>query len=356
MIVAFTALSPREQALTLILVGVVTAILFEVFVRRVLVNFVRKSPSPIDDETLRILRHPLAASAILISGKAAIKTIAPPPWILDASQGVIETMLIIIWARVVLQAGQFFLEVVARPGGPAKVQIHPRSIPVFDFVIKLGVFSVAGYLGLAAWGINATAMAASLGVVGVAVGFAAQESLANLFAGVLIIADAPYQIGDFLELDNGDRGEVVEIGIRSTRLITPDNIAIIVPNSVMANTRVINETGGLVRPRRIRVPIGVAYGTSLDHVRAVLTESVLALPGLLNEAPGAPPEVLLVGFGDSSIQLEVLVWLREPRELVPVVNLVNGAIYESLTAAGIEIPFPKRDVTLSTSDNEPSPQ
>ena len=104
-----------------------------------------------------------------------------------------------------------------------------------------------------------------------------------------------------------------------------------------------------MRPRRIRVPIGVAYGTDLDHLRRVLIDSVLALPGLLHEAPGAPPEVLFTGFGASSIDLEVLVWLREPRDLVPVVNLVNGAIYESLASAEIEIPFPKRDVTVYAS-------
>ena len=349
----YDQLTHQQQALSLLLSGILGAVLFEVFVRRVVVEFVQQTPNPIDDEALRILRHPLAATAVLVAGEKAILTVRPPAWVVEIGQGALETMLIVIWARVFLQAGHFFLEVVARPDGPTNIHIHPRSIPIFDFVIKLGVYSVAGYLGLAAWGINATALAASFGVVGIAVGFAAQESLANLFAGVLIIADAPYQIGDILELDNGDRGEVVEIGIRSTRLVTTDNVEIIVPNGIMANTRVINETGGPMRPRRVHIPIGVAYGVELAHVRKVLSDAVATVPGILVGPPGAPPAVVVKGFGDSSIDLAVLAWIAEPRDLLPMHDVVNTAIYEALTEAGIEIPFPKRDVTLYASATTP---
>jgi len=345
----YAQLSPQERALLILGSGILIAVLFELFVRRVLLKFVQRTNTVIDDEALRILRHPMAATAVLMAGENAIDVVHPPPWVLEFGHGVLETMLIIIWARVFLQAGHFFLEVVARPDGPTTIHIHPRSIPVFDFVIKLGVYAIGGYLGLAAWGINATAMAASFGVVGIAVGFAAQESLANLFAGVLIIADAPYQIGDLLELDNGDRGEVVEIGIRSTRLLTTDGVEIIVPNSIMANTKVFNETGGPMRPRRIHVPIGVAYGVDLAHVRTVLVEAMAGLPMVLAEDPGAPPKVVVRGFGESSVDLEVLVWIFEPRDLLPAFDVVNTAIYDALNEAGIEIPYPKRDVHLYAS-------
>ncbi len=348
-------LNSIQHALSILLLGILGAVLFEMFVRRFLVRLVRKTPTLIDDAALRILRHPLAATSILYSGILAIEYAHPPAWVLSMGTSFLETILIVIWARVFLQAGHFFLEEVARPDGPTQVHIHPRSIPIFDFVIKLGVYAMALYLGLAAWGFDISNIATSFGLATVAVGFAAQESLANVFAGVLIIADAPYQIGDILELDNGDRGEVVEIGMRSTRLITNDGVEIIVPNNIMANTRVINESGGPVRHCRIHVPIGIAYGTDLRVAKKVLEDGLRDLPGVLYGPPGAPPMVVLKDFGASSVDLEVLAWIAEPRDTLMMRDAINVAIYNALHDANIEIPFPQQDVRIYASATSPGP-
>jgi len=347
---AFLAeLSKTEHAAFLVLSGFLGAIAFELLVRRFVVRLVKRTETTLDDELLAILRHPLAATAVLWSLHRAVAVLNPADWVLSLCEGILETLLILLWARVTLRLGHFFLETVARPDGPTTFHIHPRSIPVFDFVVKLGVWALAAYLGLAAWRIDATAAVASFGIVGIAVGFAAQQSLANLFAGVLIIADAPYQIGDMLQLESGDRGEVVDIGIRSTRLLTTDGVEIIVPNSIMANTKVVNETGGPMRPRRVRVPIGVAYGVDLQQVKDVLVEALHKVPQVLDGPPGAPPRVVVKGFGASSVDLDVIVWLAEARELTVFMDAVNLAIYNALNAARIEIPYPKRDVYLYAS-------
>jgi len=342
-------LDPREHAAVLVLSGLLGAILFELLVRRVVMRLVRSTETPLDDALLGILRHPLAGTALLWSLLRAVAVLNPATWIRSLIEGALETTLIIVWARVALRLAHFFLETVARPDGPTNFHIHPRSVPVFDFVVKLGVWALAAYLGLAAWRIDATAAVASFGIVGIAAGFAAQQSLANLFAGVLIIADAPYQIGDMLQLESGDRGEVVEIGIRSTRLLTTDGVEIIVPNSIMANTKVVNETGGPIRPRRVRVPIGVGYGADLQHVKKVLVDAVSAVPNVLSTPPGAPPRASVKAFGPSSVDLEVIVWLAEARDLSTFMDAVNIAIYDAINEAGLEIPFPKRDVYLYAS-------
>ena len=342
-------LTPQEHALAILLVGILFAVCFELLIRRFLIRLVRRSSSQVDDEALGLLRHPVAISSVLVSAVWAVEVANPPHWILNLSRGVLETMLIFIWARVALTAGHLFLEMVARPDSPTNLQIHPRSIPIFDFVLKLGVFALSGYLVLTAWGIDVSTIATSFGLATVAVGFAAQESLSNLFAGVLIIADAPYQIGDVLELDNGDRGKVVDIGIRSTRLLTRDDVEIIVPNNIMVNTRVINETGGPTRPRRLRVPIGVAYGVALEHVKQVLQDGLLGIPGVLYTQPGGHPSVVLRRFGASALELEVLIWILEPGDKLPMVDAINSAIYTALNQAGIEIPFPQHDVRLYAS-------
>lgn len=342
-------LTAAERALAILLAGIVVAVVFELLTRRVLLAMVRRTEGRFDDELLGLLRHPVAISAILLSADWALAEAPLPPSLKIFGERILLSSIIVIWSRVALRGGHLFLELVARNNDPSTPQIHPRSIPIFDFVIKLGVFAVAGYSLLTAWGVDVSNIATSFGLATVAVGFAAQESLSNLFAGVLIIADAPYQIGDVLELDNGDRGRVVDIGIRSTRLITKDDIEIIVPNNIMVNTRVINETGGPTRPCRIRVPIGVAYGVDLDHVRAVLTEGLSNIPGVLYSAPGKPPTAVLRSFGASSLDFEVLIWILEPEEKLPMLDAINSAIYVALNRANIEIPFPQRDVRVYAS-------
>jgi small-conductance mechanosensitive channel len=121
-----------------------------------------------------------------------------------------------------------------------------------------------------------TAWLASAGIVGIAVGFAAKDTLANLFSGVFIMADAPYKIGDYVVLDTGERGEITHIGIRSTRMRTRDDVEVTVPNSIMGNTKIINESGGPYEKYRIRVKVGVAYGSDIDQVEQLLMEIAAA--------------------------------------------------------------------------------
>lgn len=342
-------LTATERALAILLAGIVFAVAFELLIRRVLLAMVGRTEGRFDDELLGLLRHPVAISAILFSADWALGAAPLPSDVKLFGERILLSSLIVIWGRVALRGGHLFLELVARNDDPSTLQIHPRSIPIFDFVLKLGVFAIAGYCLLTAWGVDVSNIATSFGLATVAVGFAAQESLSNLFAGVLIIADAPYQIGDVLELDNGDRGKVVDIGMRSTRLITKDDIEVIVPNNIMVNTRVINETGGPTRPCRIRVPIGVAYGVDLDHVRSVLTKGLSNIPGVLYTAPGKPPSVVLRGFGASSLDFEVLIWIQEPEDKLPMLDAINSAIYVALNRANIEIPFPQHDVRIYAS-------
>ena len=350
---AFMAdLTTTEYAAAILMTGVLAAGTFELLVKRFVVRLVQHTRNTLDDELLEILRHPLAGTAVLAAAIKAIVVLNPAMWFRDLCAGVLESGLILLWAHTALRLSQFVLQTVARPDGPTDFHIHPRSIPVFAFCVKLGVYTLAAYLVLAAWKIDASAVLKSVGVVGIAVGFAAQQSLANLFAGVLIIADAPYQMGDMLQLESGDRGEVIEIGIRSTRLLTTDGVEIIVPNSIMANTKVVNETGGPMRPRRVRVPIGVAYGVDIKRVKTVLTDAMKELPEVLEGPPGAPPSIVVRAFGPSSVDLDVIVWLAEARDLTTFTDAVNSAIYSALNAAEIEIPYPKQDVYLYPSDTD----
>jgi len=199
------------------------------------------------------------------------------------------------------------------------------------------------YYIFVSWNVDMTAWLASAGIIGIAVGFAAKDTLANLFSGVFIMADSPYKIGDFVVLDGGERGEVTKIGIRSTRILTRDDVEIIVPNAVMGNTKIINESGGRHEKYRIRVQVGVAYGSDIDKVREILMEI-----GESEEMTCKDPEprVRFRRFGTSGLDFELLCWIDQPVLRGQISDRLNSTVYKAFKSEGIEIPYSKHDVYI----------
>ena len=141
---------------------------------------------------------------------------------------------------------------------------------LFTNLAAVVIIALAVYFIFHSWNVDMTAWLASAGIAGIAIGFAAKDTLANLFSGVFIMADSPYKLGDYVVLDNNERGKITHIGIRSTRLLTRDDVEVTVPNSIMGNSKIINESGGPHTKYRIRVKVGVAYGSDIDQVEQVL--------------------------------------------------------------------------------------
>ena len=131
--------------------------------------------------------------------------------------------------------------------------IDIQTEPLLIIVSKILICVISAYSVLMIWGINPVGLLASAGVVGIAVGFAAKDTLANLFSGMFILADRPYKLGDYINLSSGERGKVTHIGIRSTRLLTRDDVEITIPNGVIGNAKVVNESGGSHKKMRIRL-------------------------------------------------------------------------------------------------------
>ncbi len=188
-----------------------------------------------------------------------------------------------------------------------------------------------------------TAWLASAGIAGIAIGFAAKDTLANLFAGVFILADSPYKIGDYVVLDSGERGQVTHIGIRSTRLLTRGDVEITIPNAVMGNSKISNESGGPYTKYRLNVKIGVAYGSDIDQVRELLLDIAQKEPGVCDEPY---PRVRFRAFADSALALELLCWVENPEFRGRVLDALNTEIYKRFNSEGIEIPYNKQDVYI----------
>lgn len=192
------------------------------------------------------------------------------------------------------------------------------------------------------FGLSVTAVFASAGIAGLAIAMAARETLANFFGGISLLLDKPFTTGNYIILDSGERGEVVDIGLRSTRILTRDEILICIPNSVITNVKVVNESAPAPR-FRVRIKIGVAYGTDVEQVEEILMK--LAQENEL-AANNPASRVRFRAFGDSSLDFELLCWARRPEEKGRLIHSLNKSIYNAFNEADIAIPFPQRDVHL----------
>jgi len=221
--------------------------------------------------------------------------------------------------------------------------VRQETLPLFLNATLILIWILAIYLLFSAWGVNMTAWLASAGVLGIAVGFGAKDTIANLFGGMFILADAPYKIGDYIVLDNSERGMVTHIGIRSTRLLTRDDVEITIPNSIMVNSKIINQSGGPHEKFRVRVKVGVAYGSDIDQVKQVLLDVANSVDGV---CPKPEPRVRFRQFGESSLDLELLCWVEEPELRGRMLDALNTRVYKQFAQHRIEIPFPQRDLHM----------
>ncbi|CAN5182928.1 hypothetical protein BH18GEM1_BH18GEM1_13430 [soil metagenome] len=201
-------------------------------------------------------------------------------------------------------------------------------------ILKYALLGFGLILALDQMGFNVMSLVAGLGIAGLALGFAAKDSLANFIAGITILWDRPFRVGDRVEID-GEFGQVKRITLRSTRIHTNDNRVVIIPNQSVANNKVINHT--MQASLRLDLPFGIAYKEDIDQARAVvltLTED----DDRIRERPA--PVVLLTEMAESSINCELRFWLKNPHLEVPIEFEYREMIKKALDGAGIEIPFP----------------
>jgi len=334
--------NPYIQALLAVGLSFMAAWLF----KRVIINGLKKltirTRFELDDHLIALLESPVYNSILLLGLASATLLLAGPGLTLSIVFSAIQSIALIVWVIFFLRINRLLLTRLSRNERRIKI-VHQQTLPLFLNLINIFIVVLTVYFLFSAWNIDMTAWLASAGIVGIAVGFAAKDTLANLFSGVFIMADAPYKIGDFIVLDTGERGEVTHIGIRSTRILTRSDIEVTIPNSVMGNTKIINESGGPHEKYRCRVPIGVAYGSDIDKVREILI-NIAAKVELVCLDP--EPRVRFRLFGASSLDFELLVWIEKPATRGRVIDDLNCEIYRQFIVHDIEIPYSKQDLYI----------
>ncbi len=228
---------------------------------------------------------------------------------------------------------------------------------VFDLLNKFAgaiVYTAAAIVALDLLGINVMPFIAGAGVAGVAIGFAAKDTLSNLIAGVLLIVDRPFEIGDRIEVWTAPKGsstwgDVIDIGLRATKIRTTDNIVIVIPNNKIMTRDIVNYT--LINARiRVRINVGIAYNADIRKA----SDALVKLASTVTWVCATPePKVVVRNFGDSSVDLQLRVWIDDARQRMNTISAITDKIKIAFDAEGIEIPFPKRDITIINASEPP---
>ena len=229
----------------------------------------------------------------------------------------------------------FRISSIALRGLLTRSGIHATLVSMLvDNVYRYAVLGFGLIMAADQIGVNVGAALAGIGVVGIAVGFAAQDTLSNIIAGFLIFLDKPFMVGDWLHVAD-EVGEVSEITMRTTRIRTKNNTWVVIPNKKIIDEVLVNHSKH--GETRIDVPVGIAYKENIPQAREVLLRAVKEI-ALVAEQPA--PEVVVTNLGGSSVDLEVRVWIATASDEPPVFCKVMEISKLALDEAGIEIPYP----------------
>ncbi len=225
---------------------------------------------------------------------------------------------------------------------------------VDDVIINLSkkfsgiiIYTAGGIMALDKLGLNVMPFIAGAGVAGIAIGFAAKDTLSNLISGVLLIIDRPLKVGDRIEIwsapkNSANWGDVVDIGLRATKIKTTDNIVIVIPNNELMNRDIVNYTA-ISDEIRVRIPIGISYESDIKKAKKIIIGISLQLDWVMKNPA---PKVVVRNFGPSSVDLQARVWIRDPRRRMDTISYITDNVKEAFDREGIEIPYPKREIII----------
>ncbi len=252
--------------------------------------------------------------------------------------GIYSQYTTIVKAILILVIGLIVSKIISNVSGKlavSKLGSHIGSVTknIVFYVLVLTTIIAS----LEVFEIDLTGILAAAGILGIVIGFAAQTSVSNIISGFFLIADKPFEIGEAIEID-GQAGYVLDISLLSTRIRTFDNRYLRIPNSAVANARIVNLSRYEIR--RLDIPVGIAYKEKIQKALEVLNSVIRSNENVLIEPE---PLIIITRFGESSIDFEVRVWIQRSVLFAARTELIKG-VKSAFDEAGIEIPFPHRTI------------
>jgi small-conductance mechanosensitive channel len=333
-----------------ILVAVLIFALFWVIakvVRWFLVNiaprFTSFTTTDLDDRILERITPPISLLVVFAGLFYAISYLALPQKAHLIASGCVFIINMAILTNVAYRCTDEILKWYAA----RLVQQHGEGmdkqlIPLAEKLITIFLVATALIIVLKHFNYDILSLVTALGIGSLAIGMAAKDTLANMISGFTLMIDRPFRIGDRIHLKDGNWGDVVDIGMRTTKIKTVDNTLLIIPNSDLCNTTVINQAFPDTRAKG-KVSVGVAYGSNIELVKRTLVAAALELDEVLRDPP---PEAFFVSFGDSALNMTLFFWVGEYTSVFPATDRLNELVIKRFGEAGIVFPYPTRTIYL----------
>jgi len=328
------------------------AVFFIVFIGIKLLGFILQKVVPIftsrtktdlDDEILRRASKPITLIGLFVGLRFAIGEFNIAEGIETTLEGVFLTLIIIASSILIY----YILDAIiiigfTEFGKKSKVKINESLVQFFHSILKIIVYIAAFLVILQSWGIEIGPLLAGIGVAGIAIAFALQSTLANIFGGISMLLDKSIQVGDVVKLGADTSGKILRINLRSTKVLTFDNELIIVPNAKLAEGNIQNIA--LPEPTaRVVIPFGVAYGTDINKVKKIILAEIKKIENFIEDPE---PSVKFLNMGDSTLDFKAYFYVNSYKVKLGAVDEANTRIYNALNKAKIEIPFPQMDVNV----------
>ncbi len=324
--------------LLILVITVIVGIIVKLIVRRVLKPLALRTKTKIDDLIVKSISSVIFYVVLAVGFKIGFQHF---DFASTALNSIIDTLLITIVTVLAVRIINDFVE-HWKTGWATKTEstADDRLIPLIEKILKALVIIIAVIFVFDVWNVNITPLLTTAGIAGIAIALAVKDSLANILGGLQLVLDKTFKVGDKVELESGELGVILDIGLRSTKLKTYDNEVVYIPNGQLANSRIKNFTVPDLSIR-VNVAFGVEYGSETEQVRKVVLEAVKKVDAVLDDPA---PSVQFIEMSDYSLDFKARAWVKDYNQAYSTKLKVRDAIYAALNQAGIGIPFPTRTV------------
>lgn len=336
-------LQKLASATTILLLTAVIAWLLANFLGKMFARLAQRSQTELDNLLLDAIKKPLivfvSLAGIWFALQQADFLIAPDSPTLGSTFFILYLILgVVVAVRLVTSFIDWYSREIAKR---TVTRLDDHFLPFFRRLVVILVAVIAGIILLGHFNVNVSALVTTLGIGSLAVALAAQEVLSNMISGFIILVDRPFRIGDRIELEELETwGDVKDISLHSTRILTRDNRMVSIPNALIGKNRVVNHSFPSTQ-YRVQTHIGIAYGSDIEQARQIMIEAIRAQSWVMKNKP---IEALFLEFQDSGLLFRVRCWIEHYIETRRIIDKMNTTLYQALNQADIEIPFPQRVV------------
>ena len=338
--------------ISIILAALVLAWLSGYVLKFITGRILRKTETELDDVIVRAIRGPLRIAIVIVGVQIALRQsdLIQDDWRSGISDAFFVIYLLLVYVAAYQLISGLSNWYKADVASRTETDLDDKFLTFFRALAVMLVTVIAIIILLGRFGIELSALVTTLGIGTLAVALAAQETLSDIIAGFMIMLDRPFAIGDRVAiLDIDTWGDVSEIGLRSTRILTRDNRMVTVPNSVIGKGLVVNYSDPST-VFRVQTHVGVEYGVDIEEVRKVMIDALMAEEWVMTDRP---VEALMLEFGDSALVFRVRCWIEHFVETRRVIDRMNTALYRALNTAGVLIPYPQQVVHLHSASVTP---